>query len=152
MSETDQERAARHRATEDDIAADDAWDRHAMLKELGLKPILGSLTSFTSGNLSPGYWLDADDLLALLEKAPRVYGSVRDTDGWICALRESEMDAFGATRSGIVIGIKPLVRDTAESLLREIVADHDKLRAVDPRPEWPLVTRARALLGQREEG
>lgn len=58
-------------------------------------------------------------------------------------------EKFGDTHTARLVLIEPIVRDTAESLLREMIADHEALLRADAgRKEWPLITRARKLLGR----
>jgi len=51
------------------------------------------------------------------------------------------------THTALLLNVKPIVKDTAESLLREIIKDHEALCGIEGRKsEWPLYHRARKLL------
>lgn len=101
-------------------------------------------------------WVKASDLEALLEKGVRVYGakgqSVREDlrDGNWFLSRENWPEA---DTTALMINIRPIVKDTAESLLEEcmrIIDDGRSKVTVDPRSQ-ELYERARKLLASRQE-
>lgn len=98
----------------------------------------------------------AADLERIIKAAPVVYGAERVRGEmnreWLAPLTERN-PPIGSTHTARLLCVQPIVRDTAESLLREIIADHEALLRVCPdRAEWPLVTRARKLLGGKGAG
>jgi hypothetical protein len=85
----------------------------------------------------------ANDLERALEKGVRVYGGsrMRSDELW-----SSESDCTDHTRTALVIGIEPIVRDTAESLLREVI----KVAQFGSRAEFDAwAERAKKVLGEK---
>lgn len=110
-----------------------------LIKSLGLELIDGHRLYPDA----PGYTkhVRAVDLEALLASAPVVYG-VKDADdvGW-CAHHDAEID----THTALLVNVQPIRKDTAESLLRELIEQCDGETAMIPRHVYD---RARALLGK----
>jgi hypothetical protein len=88
----------------------------------------------------------ADDVERLLESAPVVYG-LRNRDRW--DFSEINTDSID-THSARLLLIEPIVRDTAESLLRELIrtAESGDLEEQCARIGH-VVTRARRLLERK---
>lgn len=115
-------------------------ERYSLTEAAGLNTILGHHLSPES----PGYtgYVRAADVEAMLAKAPVVYGNTED--GWMnkCPSRGTPDDWH--THTARIIAVSPVVNDTAESLLRELVGagrDFAYLKAYDA-----FVDRARKLL------
>jgi hypothetical protein len=64
----------------------------------------------------PRMIVSADELEAALAEAPVVYGRSGDAKEWGKQPHRDELDVY----TGRLICIQPIVRDTAESLLREL--------------------------------
>jgi hypothetical protein len=83
----------------------------------------------------------ANDLERALEKGVRVNAKLYDNGvfgEWYDRPQDDD------THTGIVVGITPIERDTAESLLREII------KAWRPDGEvGPLIERAKKVLGEK---
>ncbi len=100
-----------------------------LCKELGLEVY--------NKQLPPAYVLAAD-LERILEKGVRVYGALAHAHTW--HKTQGSEDNYTA----LMIGTTPIVRDTAEGLLRKIVAHYDEF----PGADGPLLERAKRLLGE----
>lgn len=95
-------------------------------------------------------WIKASDLEKLLEGAPVVKCGLDadrlDEEPWWIADAKGENTIY--THTARLIAIQPIVRDTAESLLREFVACCE---VDDPKLRWgELRRRANALLEKGE--
>lgn len=108
-------------------------------EELGLK--LGAV----DGNRS---FYDKDDIHKLLGEA--CYMSCRPSPGgYWQALQPSQMETYpGDTHQALLIGIKPIVRDSAEQLIKDL-AGHANYQYQDGK--WAInakywIDRAKALL------
>ena len=125
--------------------------KYPCIDEIGLTPY-PSYTISGSHMKEPqvgGYQVCADDLEALLARGVRMNGSLEpEYKTW---LMESNGRATTPTHSALLIDIKPIQRDTAEGLLREIVEkctgwNFDKLLFKDADEKLQFVERARRLL------
>lgn len=95
----------------------------------------------TIGAHIPEDVIRAADVEKWLEGAPVVNAYNNDKVYW------STNNDDGDTHTARLVMIEPIVKDTAESLLREIVQDHEALcRFQGKESEWELYKRARRLL------
>lgn len=89
-------------------------------------------------------WVLWKDIEAALANGVTVWGSRRHSElptGWDT---QKGYDAIPNTHTGYVIGIRPIQKDTAESLLRELI-NLDVTWLGDP---GNLIERAKAFLGK----
>lgn len=77
-----------------------------------------------------------------LEKAPVVYWRGETRDRFMGDIHEAPM--FGDTHTARLVAVEPIVRDTAESLLREMSAKLDTYQKVYPEDKQLRSFRARA--------
>lgn len=118
------------------------------VKALGLPLSTGHIT--LHGELSGqwGSWVRASDLEKLLEQAPVVHSHILPSD-------ENRGPAYDAwflkkynddTHTALLVGVKPIERDTAELILRDLLErDSSQL----DRPSMREITRrAKALLAE----
>lgn len=128
-------------------------DRYAPLHELGLEPLLiypphtGGLSYEVYGSAGPRYMVPADDLLALIEQAPRVW--MHESNGSQRTWHVMEKQYQYCTHTALLFGIKPLVVDTAEGLLRELILWRDTPNDNVDGPN-KLANRAEKLLAKGE--
>jgi uncharacterized protein (DUF488 family) len=81
----------------------------------------------------------ADELEAALDQAPVVYAPNPEIGGW------TRTQCQGDIHTARLVCIQPIVRDTAESLLRELAHSAADLPAL-----YKLAARARKLLQTKE--
>lgn len=86
-------------------------------------------------------WLADRANRLLLERSTRVYG-VRDLSGecWTTAHHESR-----DTHQALLVGVEPLRRESAEDLVREMIAFIEERYPLRSEKEW--IDRARKVLG-----
>lgn len=92
------------------------------------------------------YSINAEDLERELEKAVRVYGTNLNDNGiaagddpqWFLSIKREKND----THTALLIGVEPIQKDTAESLLRDIVNSY----WATPEQHNQLIERAKRLL------
>lgn len=125
--------------------------KYPLIESLGLNlgPTLYTITK-SNGEIERGpLYVLADDLEAALIKAP-VVRSYSDKGAWQAtwpAPQFSEDD--GCTHTARLICIQPIQKDTAESLLREIVTNASNYTKNDVCVDIVLIARARVLLGEK---
>lgn len=90
-------------------------------------------------------WLHADDVEAMLAKAPVVGAYRHDTDMGVDRWAADEFTLGRRTHTARLVCIEPIQRDTAEGLLKELLEHFERPQA-KPRE---LIERARRLLGEK---
>lgn len=124
------------------------------IKELGLE-VTETHISWSGGTPKPDvvYNIRAADLERLLSQGVRVYVKYYESPKIIVARGDNGFVGEQATHTAFLIGTKPIVRDTAESLLREFVKKVEKnasLMAASSWDDFDFIERARALV-EREK-
>lgn len=112
-------------------------DQFKNIKRLGL-----DLKTFDN---KLGVYVRADDLEKLLSAAPVV-----DVYGWVCGSkrywRTPNISEHDGTHTAILVGITPIVKDTADSLLREYLEKFAGERDMSIAERYAWVIRVRALI------
>jgi hypothetical protein len=115
---------------------------YPLIKELGL-----DLDVFANYQNCENWYVRAADLERVLSQG--VYMSMpprKDTDGlWAAHETVIGETLIGHTHTGLLIGVKPIQRDTAEGLLRELVNESTSIGQKGS----DLLERARKLLEQK---
>lgn len=120
-------------------------ERYPLIRSLGLY-LEAVMHREGFGESSYTYRVNADELERVLEQAPVVYArKLSDDSGW----HHFNCEPWSTdTHFGRVLCVQPIVKDTAESLLRELVDlwCHTSYSAYDGPTVTKLANRARALL------
>jgi hypothetical protein len=103
-------------------------------------------------------WFDqnVEPVNRMLESGVEVYGDKDNTQGtWVMSEEDGDVNACESdTHKALLINITPIVKDTAESLLRDLINTWDAAEfdeAIDTLCiNRKLYDRAKALLGEKE--
>lgn len=117
-------------------------DKYPLIKALGLE--LHILERIFTGAAVDIRAVKAEDLEVVLAKAPTVYTPSPDLGGW------TRTKCTGDSHAARLLCVQPIVRDTAESLLREFCELIEYVNGRPPHNLGPtnqrLYDRARKLL------
>lgn len=117
--------------------------KYPLIEQLGLNTLEGH----RDYPEAPGYnqYVRAEHLERVLEQAVKVSGLTHDEGMEIMAF--SKCEAINDTHTALLINVQPIVRDTAESILRDLVEDYkDDLKYSVDKTRNDLYRRAIALL------
>ena len=121
--------------------------KYPLTEGLGLFVQTGSLV-IHGGSGGPKDYIRADDLERLLEKGARIIGH-KSEYGWVWGEPHSRAKN---THTALLIGIKPIQKDTAEQILKDLIETAESLNS-GPNPMLSVgyyVDRAKRLLEQNK--
>ena len=116
-----------------------------LVKRLGLEVVRSQITK------EPDLWtvpyVSAQALESLLAQAPVVSIEQHKNFGWTGAEKDDGELFDSCTHTALLLGIQPIIKDTAESLLRELVSYCEEIGFAQRKDE--LYKRAKALLEKK---
>lgn len=96
--------------------------RFPLIEQLGLDVDWGRLNTEGRAHRGPSHWIRAEDLERVLEQAPTMSCQKNDLGFWRALESSKKNETYPLdTHTARLLCVQPIVKDTAESLLREFV-------------------------------